>query len=55
MAMFQIDGFQETDVEEKGDCCELLEGEPGTGDYTCRWEVKTIELPDFHPDRPTII
>jgi len=40
-------GFEEADVEMEGDCCEMLEGESGLDDFTCSWEIKTIELPDL--------
>lgn len=39
-------GFEEGDINDSGDCCEFIEGENGPADYTCRWEIKTIELPD---------
>ncbi len=41
------DGFEEGDVNESGDCCELLDGESSQTEYTCRWEIKTIEMPDI--------
>jgi prepilin-type N-terminal cleavage/methylation domain-containing protein len=47
------DGFEETDVESSGDCCELLEGEDmGGGEnidgvFICTWEIKIIEMPDI--------
>lgn len=40
-------GFEEADVETTGDCCELLEGESELDEFTCSWEIKTIELPDL--------
>jgi prepilin-type N-terminal cleavage/methylation domain-containing protein len=42
----QVDnGFETTDVTSSGDCCEMMEGE--ADDFTCRWEIKSIELPDL--------
>ena len=41
------DGFEEGDVNESGECCELLDGEHSQAEYTCRWEIKTIEMPDI--------
>lgn len=40
-------GFEEADVAESGDCCELLEGESDIADFSCSWEIKMIELPDL--------
>ena len=42
----QNGGFEEGDILDSGDCCEFIEGERGPDDYFCRWEIKTIELPD---------
>ena len=41
------DGFEEGDINESGECCELLDGERSQAEYTCRWEIKTIEMPDI--------
>jgi prepilin-type N-terminal cleavage/methylation domain-containing protein len=41
------DGFEEGDIISSGECCELLDGESSQADYTCRWEIKTIEMPDI--------
>ncbi|MDD5307763.1 MAG: prepilin-type N-terminal cleavage/methylation domain-containing protein [Deltaproteobacteria bacterium] len=40
-------GFVEGDVNENGDCCEMLAGEADVTPYTCRTELKTVELPDI--------
>jgi prepilin-type N-terminal cleavage/methylation domain-containing protein len=40
-------GFVEGDVSENGDCCEMLAGEPDVAPFTCRTELKTVELPDI--------
>ncbi|MCP4599951.1 MAG: prepilin-type N-terminal cleavage/methylation domain-containing protein [Proteobacteria bacterium] len=40
-------GFEEADVVSSGDCCEMLESDSDVGDFTCNWEIKTIELPDI--------
>jgi hypothetical protein len=40
-------GFEESDVETSGDCCEFMENESEMGEFTCRWEIKTVELPDM--------
>ncbi|MCP4677873.1 MAG: prepilin-type N-terminal cleavage/methylation domain-containing protein [Deltaproteobacteria bacterium] len=40
-------GFEEADVTSSGDCCEVIEGESGIDDFSCSWEIKTIELPDI--------
>jgi prepilin-type N-terminal cleavage/methylation domain-containing protein len=37
-------GFEEGDAGGSGECCEAAGGDEG--DYTCRWEIKRIELPD---------
>jgi prepilin-type N-terminal cleavage/methylation domain-containing protein len=37
-------GFEEGDATGSGECCEAAGGE--AGDYSCRWEIKRIELPD---------
>lgn len=42
----QNGGFEEGDVTQSGTCCEALENDPSAADYTCRWEIKTIVLPD---------
>ena len=42
----QNGGFQEGDVAESGACCEALDGDANAAEYTCRWDVKTIVLPD---------
>ncbi len=39
-------GFEESDVVSSGDCCEMLEGELDV-DFSCNWEIKTIDLPDI--------
>jgi len=45
---FQTEGgFEEGDITNSGECCEVLEGDKNAGLYTCRWEIKTIELPDL--------
>jgi prepilin-type N-terminal cleavage/methylation domain-containing protein len=40
-------GFEESDVTSSGECCEMASGEPGADDFTCTWEIKTVELPDL--------
>ncbi len=40
-------GFEEMDVTESGDCCEILEDDPTAGEYICSWEIKTVEMPDI--------
>ncbi|MDJ0763747.1 MAG: prepilin-type N-terminal cleavage/methylation domain-containing protein [Myxococcota bacterium] len=40
-------GFEEADVISSGDCCELLESEPGIDAFECAWEIKAVELPDI--------
>ncbi|MFO8070242.1 MAG: prepilin-type N-terminal cleavage/methylation domain-containing protein [Polyangia bacterium] len=40
------DGFEEGDVLDEGVCCEAVEGETDAERFTCRWEIKTIQLPD---------
>lgn len=40
-------GFEESDVETSGDCCEFLENESDIGEFSCSWEIKTVELPDI--------
>jgi prepilin-type N-terminal cleavage/methylation domain-containing protein len=46
-------GFESTDVVERGDCCELLEGEPFSETdsidnvFTCTWELKVVDIPDL--------
>ncbi len=40
-------GFEEADVTSSGDCCEAVEGETGIDEFSCNWEIKTIELPDI--------
>jgi hypothetical protein len=42
----QNGGFEEGDVTQSGTCCEALENESSAAEYDCRWEVKTIVLPD---------
>ncbi|HUT78106.1 MAG TPA: prepilin-type N-terminal cleavage/methylation domain-containing protein [Polyangia bacterium] len=37
-------GFEEGDATGSGECCEATGGE--AGEYSCRWEIKRIELPD---------
>ncbi len=45
---FQLNGgFEEGDIIESGECCEIVEGERGSEDYLCRWEIKTIQMPDI--------
>jgi len=39
-------GFQEADVEEEGPCCEMTE----RTDFTCRWKIEQVNLPDFVAD-----
>jgi hypothetical protein len=46
LEILQNGGFEEGDVVQSGDCCEALEGDESAAEYTCRWEIKTIELPD---------
>jgi prepilin-type N-terminal cleavage/methylation domain-containing protein len=40
-------GFEEADVASSGECCEMLEGESDIADFSCNWEIKTVELPDL--------
>ena len=40
-------GFEEGDVSQSGDCCEAMEGEENVDLFNCRWELKTVELPDI--------
>jgi prepilin-type N-terminal cleavage/methylation domain-containing protein len=40
-------GFEEGDVTQSGPCCEMLDGDANADEYTCTWEVKTIQLPDM--------
>jgi prepilin-type N-terminal cleavage/methylation domain-containing protein len=37
-------GFEEGDATGSGECCEAAEGEDK--EFSCRWEIKRIELPD---------
>ena len=46
LEFLQNGGFEEGDITQSGSCCEALEDDPSAADYTCRWEVKTIQLPD---------
>jgi len=46
LEFLQNGGFEEGDVTQSGSCCEALEDDPGAADYTCRWEIKMIQLPD---------
>jgi prepilin-type N-terminal cleavage/methylation domain-containing protein len=41
-------GFEEGDVTQSGPCCEMLDGDANADDYTCTWEIKTIQLPDIN-------
>jgi len=36
-------GFQELDIEEEGECCEISE----RTDFSCRWKIERIELPEM--------
>jgi general secretion pathway protein I len=47
LEFLQNGGFEEGDVTQSGPCCEALEGDEGAAEYTCRWEVKAIKLPDM--------
>jgi type II secretion system protein I len=47
LEFLQNGGFEEGDVTQSGPCCEALEDEESAADYTCRWEIKTIQLPDI--------
>lgn len=40
-------GFQEADVTENGPCCEFLEDEESTKEFTCSWSIEAVELPDM--------
>ncbi|MBI2897103.1 MAG: hypothetical protein HYY06_26330 [Deltaproteobacteria bacterium] len=40
---FRLEGFQVTDVEEEGPCCEDEE----TPGFTCRYKVESVELPEM--------
>ncbi len=40
-------GFEETDVEMSGDCCELLDGEDSIDEFECSWALEAVELPDM--------
>ena len=40
-------GFEEGDVISSGDCCEMVSSEADVDDYSCNWEIKTVELPDL--------
>jgi hypothetical protein len=38
-------GFQVADVEESGDCCEVVDDDVPEH-FSCVWEIKRVELPD---------
>jgi prepilin-type N-terminal cleavage/methylation domain-containing protein len=38
-------GFEEGDITAGGECCEMIESD--TKEFTCSWEIKTLEIPDI--------
>ncbi len=44
--LFIEEGFQEGDIVESGECCEIMEGNTQT-EFSCEWHIETVEFPDM--------